>query len=108
VARSSQHSFFLFEERAHRLQVSLSDLNGYDPHVHHGTQTGILTSLRDCFGTVGGSPSSSELRSLTRRLSLATRELQREQHLPDLFRRDIFRQTVQIAVRLAKEAGLLR
>lgn len=32
IARQHPHSFFVLEARSHRLQVSLSDLNGHDPH----------------------------------------------------------------------------
>ena len=51
IAQHHPHSFFVLETRPHRLQASLSDLNGHDPHIHGGSQDGVLRCLLDCFGT---------------------------------------------------------
>ena len=107
LSRQISHSFFVFEERGHRLQASLSDLNGYDPQIHHGTQTGVLGCLLDCFATPAGSPPLSTLKSLTRNLSRVMLKLQREQGHADPFRPYLFRQAVQAAGALAKAEGLI-
>jgi hypothetical protein len=38
---------FLFEERPYRLQVSLSDVNGTDPLIHHADPLELLARIRD-------------------------------------------------------------
>ena len=53
VAHSRQarggHDFRVFESRAHRIQKSLSDMNGTDPYIHKGTPAGVLNCLLDAF-----------------------------------------------------------
>jgi hypothetical protein len=45
----NQHQFRLLEERPFRVQHSLSDLNGYDPYIHHGTPSGMYSAICDVF-----------------------------------------------------------
>ena len=108
VARRSPHSFFVLAERDYRLQASLSDLNGHDPYVHGGTQTGILRCLLDCFASPSGSPSLGKLKTLTFRLSRFVTEAQQEQALPHPFNPHLFRQTVKAAAKLARTAELIQ
>jgi hypothetical protein len=108
VARRSPHSFFVLEERDYRLQATLSDLNGHDPYVHGGTQTGILRCLLDCFASPSGSPSLGKLKTLTLRLSRFVTELQQEQAVSHPFNPHLFRQTVKAAARLARTAELIQ
>ncbi|HKV10657.1 MAG TPA: hypothetical protein VJ725_21125, partial [Thermoanaerobaculia bacterium] len=107
LSRQIPHSFFIFEEKDLRLQASLSDLNGYDPHIHRSTQTGVLGCLLDCFATPAGSPPLSTLKSLTRKLSRVVLKLQREQGYADPFRPYLFRQAVEAASTLAEAEGLI-
>lgn len=46
---SRSHQFRLLEERPYRLQHSLSDMNGYDPHIHNGTPSGMYEAICDAF-----------------------------------------------------------
>ena len=95
IARRQEHSFFVLEEHPFRLQASLSDLNGHDPHIHEGTQDGILQFLLDCFGVQGTrQPAFATLRSLVRRLSRAVADLEGEQGAQHPFHPYIFRQSV--------------
>jgi hypothetical protein len=108
VSRQRSHRFFVLEERSYRLQASLSDLNGHDPHVHAGTQDGILRCLLDCFGTYGGRrPTFATLRAVTRKLGRTVAALEREQRVEHPFHPDIFRQAVEAAVQLAREEALI-
>jgi hypothetical protein len=43
------HEWFLFEEKPHRVEKSLSDLSGTDPHIHHNTVEGVLRELGNAF-----------------------------------------------------------
>ena len=107
IGRERTHSFFVFEERPHRLQASLSDFNGFDPHIHEGTQEGILRCILDCFGTQGQQPEFSALKALTRKLSRAVAKLERDQGARHPFHPYIFRQAVSAAVQLALVEGLI-
>lgn len=44
-----QHHFRLLEAIPFRLQRSLSDLNGYDAYIHHGTTVGMMDAICDVF-----------------------------------------------------------
>jgi hypothetical protein len=45
--RQTNHTWFVFEARRHRIQKSLSDLNGTDVYIHDGTADGVLRELGD-------------------------------------------------------------
>lgn len=108
LARNQPHHFFVLEERSHRLQATLSDLNGHDPHIHGGTQEGILRCILDCFGMPGRTPPFPQLLSLTSRLRRTALEMQRELGIRDPFHPFMFRQLVGAAAKLAQEERLLR
>jgi hypothetical protein len=107
LSRQQPHQFFVFEAREHRLQASLSDLNGHDPHIHGGTQTGVLRCILDCFGTSTGAPSLTVMTALTRRLNRSVRKLQREQGLRNPFHPYLFRRTIWAAAELARAENLI-
>jgi hypothetical protein len=102
------HAFFLLEEKNHRLEHSLNDLNGYDVRIHQGTQAGILRCLLDCFLNPSGNPEMTTLTRLTRRLSRVVAEDQLLSRVRDPFHPHIFRLMVAAATRLAQAEGLIR
>lgn len=108
IARQKPHGFFIFEQKPFRLQSSLSDLNGHDPHLHQGTQEGIYRCVLDCFGTRGPTPSIAALRKLGRHLGTVVAQLEVEQSVKDPFSPHIFRQAVRAAAQLAKSEGLIQ
>lgn len=108
LSRMTPHSFFVLEARAFRLQASLSDLNGHDPHIHDETPTGVLRCILDCFGAPADAPPLSALEAMTRRLARTALKLQREQRREDLFHPFLFRQIVVAAIKLARSRGLIR
>jgi hypothetical protein len=108
LSQMRSHDFFVFEEKAFRLQASLSDLNGHDPHIHDGTTTGVLRCVLDCFGTPSAKPSISVLEAMTRRLTQTARTLQRQQGAEGPFRPYLFRRLGWAAVELAKHRGLIK
>ncbi len=101
------HRFFLLEAKEHRLQKTLSDLNGYDPHIHYGRQAGVLGCLLDCFAVPAGSPTVPDLARLTRMLARVVRRLEREHGVEDPFRPHLYRRIVDAATALARAQGLL-
>ena len=108
LSQVAPHRFFVLEEKAFRLQASLSDLNGHDPHIHDGTPTGILCCVLDCFGSPSGAPPLSALETMTRRLTRTALKLHREQRREGLFHPFLFRQIVVAAIKLARNRGLIR
>ena len=107
IAQKQLHSFFVLEERSYRLQASLSDFNGHDPHVHGGTQDGVLRCVLDCFGSRPQQPSFATLKSLTRKLGRTVSKLEREHGVRHPFHPHLFRQTVDAAVQLARSSGII-
>lgn len=107
LSREKSHKFFVLEREAYRLQASLSDLNGLDPHVHGGTQAGILRCLLDCFGTPSGTPPLVVLKRLVTRLNRAILKLQREQGFQTLYHPYMFRRMTDAALELAQTDGLI-
>ena len=45
----ARHTWFVCESKERRAQKSLSDLNGTDFYIHHGTPTGIMRELSNVF-----------------------------------------------------------
>lgn len=107
LSKHSDHRFFVLEEQTFRLQATLSDLNGHDPHIHAGSQDGILSCILDCFGTPGDAPSPRDLRALAMKLARIVQRLQREQNRDNPFSPHVFRRTVEAAAELARIAGLI-
>jgi hypothetical protein len=108
LSRRTEHSFFVFEEKPFRLQTSLSDLNGHDPHIHEGKQSAMLRCILDCFVTLEGTPPFETVKSITRRLSVVTTRLERGLAVDHPFHPAVFRQIVDAAVELAEVEGLSR
>jgi hypothetical protein len=102
------HSFFILEAKPLRLQASLSDLNGHDPHIHGGDPPGILRCVLDCFGTPLDAPPLSALESLNRRLTTTAKKLQRDHRTDGPFHPFLFRQLAGAATQSARARGLIR
>lgn len=99
-----KHQCAMFEAQRHRLQKSLSDLNGYDPYIHGGTVKGMLAALTDLFQIGDGQANAKELFSLYQVVSQDAR-LIKTQNGNDLFRASSFRQLVTRAQDWARLLG---
>lgn len=55
------HDWFLFEAKNHRIQKSLSDLNGTDPQIHGGSASGVLRELSNIFRRPKNQPTVPEM-----------------------------------------------
>jgi hypothetical protein len=44
-----KHEFFVLESERYRLNRTLSDLGGYDPHIHSGDPMKMISCVRDMF-----------------------------------------------------------
>lgn len=108
LAQKASHDFFVLEEKPFRLQASLSDLNGHDPHIHDSTPSGALRCVLDCFGTPSGVPSMPALESLARQLSKLALKLQREVGVTDPFHPYVFRRIVTAGIEIARHRNLIQ
>ncbi len=63
-----RHEWFVFESRAHRLEKSLSDLNGTDVQIHGGKAHGVLRGLMNALTRESHRPSFGELDAIYRTL----------------------------------------
>ena len=65
------HTWFVFEEVAHRLSKSLSDLDGSDVYLHQGTPNGVLAELSNAFVRSDRQPNIDQMRAIYRELRKA-------------------------------------
>ena len=65
---SDRHEFVVFEKRPHQLLRYLSDLNGIDPRVHHGTISGTIRAVLDAIDSPHGNPNAASVLRLYRRM----------------------------------------
>jgi hypothetical protein len=60
-ATPSGHAWFVFESSRHRLQKSLSDLNGTDPFVYGSVPDGILREIRNALARHDMQPTAGQM-----------------------------------------------
>ncbi len=91
------HKWVLLETRPFRLQKSMSDLNGFDPHIHRGTPVGVLHALRSAFQRDRGRPNVDDLRALLRVVAGTARNLKASSRSKSLYDASSFRELVRAA-----------
>lgn len=101
--REPRHGFVLLESRRFRLQRSLSDMNGYDPLIHNGTQGGAIRAMFEAF-SVGGPADVGAAHRLVRRLGRVAERLKRAHRAATVFSRTICRELNEAAIRLRDSA----
>lgn len=79
------HDWFVFEAERHRLNKSLSDLGGIDPHVHGRTPDGVLRGLTNALVRRRQRPTLAELRAIYNDLKVAARVIKRQLGTESLF-----------------------
>jgi len=60
-AAPSGHQWFVFESSRHRLQKSLSDLNGTDPFVYGPNPEGVLREIRNALARHDVQPTAEQM-----------------------------------------------
>jgi hypothetical protein len=63
-AAPSSHDWFVFETSRHRLQKSLSDLNGTDPFIYGSTAEGILREIRNALARHDMQPTAEQMNTI--------------------------------------------
>jgi hypothetical protein len=102
----ARHECAFFEAEQFRIQISLSDVNGYDPYIHGGRVKGILIALLDMFQTSVGTVDADDLFYLYRVVSRDAASIKRRNR-NDLFRASSFRQLVFQSQIRARELGYI-
>jgi len=97
--------WYILEAKRYRLLRTLSDLNGYEPHIHEGTVEGMIAALFDLFWRQG-QPSPPEIRALYLKLRKKAVEIKQTNN-NDLFRPRAFYQLRDAAEDLARQEGFI-
>ncbi len=83
--RAAQHQWFVFETVLRRAQKSLSDLDGSDPFIHHGTVHGVMAAICDAFLRPSRQPTVPEMMWIYRRLRRELQNIRRNAGSNSLF-----------------------
>ena len=108
-AAPSGHQWFVFESSRHRLQKSLSDLNGTDPFIYGSSPEGILREIRNALAQHQIQPTAAQVRGTFEELSVSSRIIQGTGS-SSVFEARVFADLVLLAHRLAERwvPGLLK
>jgi hypothetical protein len=93
----NRHTWFVFESRQRRLQKSLSDLDGTDPHIHGATVEGVMRELCNAFVRPGLQPSVPAMLRTYRELSRLLPAIQNAAGTANLFEARIFKDLCFVA-----------
>lgn len=103
-ARQKQN-WFVLEAVSHRLNKSLSDLDGTDPKIHGGTVRGVMGALCNIFRRPGRQPTVPQIMGIYRALRKKQDDMLAEAGSDTLFAQRVF---VDICVAAGSEAdGIL-
>jgi hypothetical protein len=86
------HDWFVFETVHRRATKSLSDLNGTDPNIHHGTIEGVMRELCNAFVRQASHRRYSvpEMMTTYRKVSLLVEDIKQETRARSLFEARVF------------------
>lgn len=101
------HEFHVLEAKAHRLQHTLSDVNGIDPKVHHRRPKAAIRAVLLIISRPRGNPSTDEVNRLYEYIWRKYVPMLRQRHGDGLFSRDVFTDLCVITRVLAEQRGLL-
>jgi len=95
------HRWYVFEAEAHRMQKSLSDLNGTDPYIHHCQPLGVLQELTNALIRTRHRPTVVELEAILSDLKKVAVKIKRGLRTKSLFGSRAFVDLVLAAQRIA-------
>ncbi len=98
-----QHTFFVFEEKKHRLSKSLSDLDGTDPYIHRGTLNGLFAQMGNAFVRSKRQPTVAQMYAIYRKLRDAVPQILSGAGADSIFGARPFRDLSTLASALADE-----
>lgn len=92
-----KHTWFVYETRRHRAQKSISDLNGTDCNIHHGTPEGVMRELCNSFIRTKNRPTVGKMMRTYSLLRCSVPELKNDCGAQTLFETRIFRDLLVLA-----------
>lgn len=101
-AAKLNHTWFVFESTPHRLQKSLSDLNGTDAFVYGGTVDGVLREIRNALSRRDVRSTASEMRLIYDYLNSAAAGIKARAGACSLFEARVFAELLVAARRSAE------
>lgn len=104
---TGSHRWFVFEAKAHRIQKSISDINGIDPLIHGGTPRGVLREITNAFDRTHLQPTTEQLEAVYVDLRAAAVDLKKQYRSSTLFNPSLFRRLVIAAQALTRDLGIL-
>ncbi len=105
--QTGQHEFHVLEARPHRLQMTLSDLNGIDPMVHQRRPESAIRAVLGIIRRPTGNPSMKEVLDLYREVWRRYVPLLKAEHGDGLFHREIYEDLLMVVRAIATRRGLL-
>jgi hypothetical protein len=99
--------FIMLESKQHRLQKTLSDVNGFDPGIHDSRAKGIISCSLSLLGKPHGNPDAEKVFRIQRQLWKIVPSLKRRSGRTDIYSRLIFAELIEAAATLAKREGLI-
>jgi hypothetical protein len=96
------HTWFVFEAKAYRVQKSLSDLNGTDPRIHGNQPIGVMRELSNAFVRQRNRPTVPQMMSVYRAVCSQSAKIMADTGATSLFEARAF-QNVCYAAKFATE-----
>jgi hypothetical protein len=100
-----RHAFILLEREPHRLQRTLSDLNGHDPYIHGGRVRGTIDCVVNALRPRHGAPDPHDVYRLYRTMCAAAGSLAHGKG--SVFSRSMFLDLIAVGIGRAKQTQLL-
>ncbi len=101
------HKFVLLEAKQHRLQKTLSDVNGIDPGIHHAAVKGVISCVLSHLGKPQGNPDAKTVARIHRQVWKTIPAFKTIHGRTNIYSRSIFTELVEAATRLAKKEDLV-
>lgn len=95
-------TYFLFETKKRRVQKSLSDLDGTDPHIHGGTVVGVMSELCNAFARQKARPTVPGMMKAYRRVSAQLSALTENAGASSIFTARVF-EDICVAAKIAAD-----
>ncbi len=97
MSRRREHTWFVFESVNHRLQKSLSDLDGTDPYIHDGTVDGLFRELSNALVRSRRQPSVRRMSTIYQVIRSDAPKIKRDAGAKSLFEARVFKELVVLA-----------
>ncbi len=104
---SKQHEFMIFETKRHRAAKTLSDLGGFDPHIHEGTTTGMARCAFSAFGRPSNPVDFQQVCDMDEQVWKYMKRVKLQRKLSTVFDRSAFYMLVERATNLAKNRKII-